>query len=254
MNKLFLSALLPLSFVSVSHAEEVQDMSDPLAVYSQAGIGMTDKGLNLKLGQSYSTGIDNVMAMNIIEIKGIAGELSGWSGNSQRDNSIDSVRIRNFQANLAQGTGTQIDLNYSIETEALDASYSYIKAMPEFAGISFYPLIGAGFRAQNSSAIEPESSAGYTIPGTFAVVGTYSSINLTDKIWFNYNPMWLTTLSGSEHYKDNAYGKGNGSILLHELSLSYQYSPRLNIRYFMNSSEYERGFNGDQRIEVNYQL
>ncbi|MGR5543305.1 hypothetical protein ACPV5V_32610, partial [Vibrio campbellii] len=30
--------------------EELQDMSDPLAVYTLAGIGFTDKGLNLKVG------------------------------------------------------------------------------------------------------------------------------------------------------------------------------------------------------------
>nr|WP_305415718.1 hypothetical protein [Photobacterium leiognathi] len=43
-----------LSFASASVASsEVQDMSDPLAVYTQGGVGMSNNGLNLKMGKSY---------------------------------------------------------------------------------------------------------------------------------------------------------------------------------------------------------
>ena len=52
--------------------KEVQDMSDPLAVYTQAGMGLTDKGINIKVGQTYNSGDPEVMAMNVIEVKGIA--------------------------------------------------------------------------------------------------------------------------------------------------------------------------------------
>jgi hypothetical protein len=62
-------------------------MSDPLAVYTQGGLGASDKGLNLKVGQSYDTGNPETMAMNIIEVKGIAG--NSWAGVAQA-----SVMIR----------------------------------------------------------------------------------------------------------------------------------------------------------------
>ena len=40
---------------STNNKEELQDMSDPLAVYTQAGLGYTDKGLNLKVGKAYDS-------------------------------------------------------------------------------------------------------------------------------------------------------------------------------------------------------
>jgi D-serine dehydratase len=55
-----------------SHAagqKEVQDMSDPLAVYTQVGVGATNKGLNFKVGQAYDTGIATTAGMNVIEVK-----------------------------------------------------------------------------------------------------------------------------------------------------------------------------------------
>lgn len=57
---------------------EVQDMSDPLAVYTQAGFGYTDKGLNLKIGQTYDTGSDTTMGMNVLEVKASPG--MQWAG------------------------------------------------------------------------------------------------------------------------------------------------------------------------------
>ncbi|MDO6575014.1 hypothetical protein, partial [Staphylococcus pasteuri_A] len=109
-NASLLLGALSVSAVSIadskSHSpaedteQELQDMSDPLAVYTQAGVGVTNKGLNLKVGQTYDTGNANTMAMNIIEVKGFAGEALGWDGSSQRDDSVDSIRFRNFGVDL----------------------------------------------------------------------------------------------------------------------------------------------------------
>ncbi|GAA03858.1 putative uncharacterized domain protein [Photobacterium leiognathi subsp. mandapamensis svers.1.1.] len=50
------AAVFSVPFASVSVASsEVQDMSDPLAVYTQGGVGMSNNGLNLKMGKSYDT-------------------------------------------------------------------------------------------------------------------------------------------------------------------------------------------------------
>ncbi|UPR54172.1 hypothetical protein ITG09_22625 [Vibrio cyclitrophicus] len=243
--------------------EKVQDMSDPLAVYTQAGFGISDKGLNIKIGQSYDTGSDITMGMNIVEIKGVAGEQLGWSGSNHRDDSIDSVRFRNFTVDKTNGQGKQIDLNYSVEQEQLDASYSFIQALPKWGAIQLYPLAGVGARIMNgqvdkvvdtdSGAYEIDTSVGYTIPGVYAVVGMYSRITVTENIWINYNPMWLTSIAGSDSFVDQGMA-GDSNIFTNELSISYQLTPRFNARYYANWTQDQDYFEGDQRIEFNYQF
>ncbi len=235
---------------------EVQDMSDPLAVYTQAGMGITDKGINIKVGQTYDSGKENVAAMNVIEIKGIGGEFLGIRDQDEAlygsvDDCIDSFRFRNFQANITNGRGNQIDMTYNVDKDALDASYSILQALPKMGILNLYPLAGAGVTVANN--YDGEGDNGYEIPGTFAVVGMYSKIALTDKIWLNYNPMYMHTLSGSDMYKDG-YFAGDDNILTHEFAISYQMTPRSNIRYFANWNEKVDFADGDHRIEFNYQF
>ncbi len=234
---------------------ELQDMSDPLAVYTQAGVGVTDKGLNVKIGQTYQSSQPGRMAMNVIEIKGIGGDFVGFRDNDEPlygnvDDSIDSFRFRNFQVEAAKGLGQQFDVNYDVDNDKLDASYSFIKALPKLGVLQLYPLLGAGVTIANDYSGD---DAGYEIPGTFTVVGMYSKIDVTDKIWINYNPMYMHTLSGSGDYKSDYYA-GEDNILTHEVALSYQINARTNIRYFANWNEHVNFGDGDHRIEVNYQL
>ncbi|GAL25797.1 hypothetical protein JCM19239_4284 [Vibrio variabilis] len=57
MKKLSILAVATTLIPAIGYAsQEVQDMSDPLAVYTQVGAGSTNKGLNFKLGQVYDTG------------------------------------------------------------------------------------------------------------------------------------------------------------------------------------------------------
>jgi hypothetical protein len=265
-----LSAAVAACFSFSSYAAndsdtQVQDMSDPLAVYTQAGAGASDKGLNFKVGRTYDTGNPETMAMNIIEVKGVVGEYLGWSGSSHRDNSIDSVRFRNFSVNTTNGRGSQVDLNYNVEQESLNASYSFIQALPKLGNLNLYPLAGLGVNVRNGEfqgcenmpnvdcPIE-QQNIGYTIPGTYAVVGAYTKYAITDKLWLNYNPMWLTTISGSKAYVENAYGPGMDSIFTNEFAVSYQFTPRFNVRYFANWTQEQNYFDGDQRVEFNYQF
>ena len=234
--------------------DEVQDMSDPLAIFTQVGAGATNKGLNLKIGKTYDTGSDKTMGMNVLELKGFGGELVGWDGSSQRDDSIDSFRFRNFSVNMENGRGAQIDISYGIENERADASYSFIQALPKFGPVQFFPLAGFGASIQNNAIGDNGIESGYTMPGTFALVGTYTKIEVTDKIWLNYNPMYMTALSGSDYYKSNAFGLGEGDQLFHEFALSYQFTPRFNVRYFANWNADIDFSEGDHRLEFNYQL
>ncbi len=247
--------LFPIAQASTNNNEELQDMSDPLAVYTQAGVGVSDKGINVKIGQSYQPSKPGTMAMNVLEVKGIGGELLGIRNNDEAiysgvDDSIDSFRFRNFQVEMAKGLGRQLDLNYDVDRDKLDASYSLLKALPQFGMVQLFPLAGAGVTIANDYSGEDK---GYEIPGTFAVVGMYSKIDLSDKIWINYNPMYMHTLSGSSDYKSGNYA-GEDNILAHEFALSYQINPRTNIRYFANWNEHVNLSDGDHRIEVNYQL
>lgn len=262
-------ALLPLYTVHAADSnttpvvkteKQPQDMSDPLAIYTQAGFGVTDKGLNLKIGQAYDTGEENKAGMNVIEVKGIFGDTLGWRGEGAASDSVDSFRFRNFTANVTNGRAAQIDISYNLNPnlvaqESADLSYSFIQALPPMGRFSLYPLVGAGVSIGND-ALEDDGSidSGYSIMGVYGLVGMYSKLKITDKIWLNYNPFWLTTISGSDNYTDNYYGLGKSHILTHELALSYQINPRMNLRYFANFNENVSFMDGDHRIEFNYQL
>jgi hypothetical protein len=250
-----IAILLSLSAGAFAEEEEqLQDMSDPLAVFTQAGVGVTNKGLNLKIGESYDTGSDTTMGMNIIEIKGFGGEALGWDSNSVRDNSIDSMRYRNFTVDMTNGRGKQIDINYDIESDSGSASYSFIQALPKMGPVQFFPLVGLG-SAFGNDLVEDDGSvdSGYSIAGTFTVVGLYSKIVITDKIWLNYNPMFLSSLSGSDNYTEHGF-EGDDSVLLHEFAASYQLNPRSNLRYFANWTENTDFSDGEHRLEYNYQF
>lgn len=65
--------------------------------------------------------------------------------------------------------------------------------------------------------------------------------------------MYMHTLSGSSYYK-NEYYSGENNILTHELSISYQLTPRSNVRYYSNWNEHVNYKDGDHRIEINYQF
>ena len=263
MKKLLITTSLSL-LSNVCFAEEkekeVQDMSDPLAVYTQAGAGYTDKGLNIKLGQAYDTGSDTSMAMRVLEVKGFYGDTLGFDDSINTDDSVDAIRFRNFELNLKNGRGAQIDVNYNFDKSNLadksgDISYSLMQALPKLWRFNFYPLAGAGL-AFGNNAIEDDGSvdSGFSIYGAYALVGMYGKFTITDKIWLNYNPFYLQALSGSDLYKDNAYGLGNDNVLLHEFAVNYQINPRMNVRYFANWNENVDFTDGSHRIEINYQL
>jgi hypothetical protein len=240
--------------------KELQDMSDPLAVYTRVGAGLTNLGVNLKVGIDYDTGKDSTTAMHVLEIKGALGETLGWGDNELRDNSIDNFRYRNFVLNKTNGRGIQIDVNYVFDKsnfakQSGDISFSFLQGFNPIGQLKIYPLIGAGLAfGRDSLENDGEVDSGYSINGTFLVVGMFAKYAITKKIWVNYNPLWVSTLTGSGVYKDNAYGQGNDSVLTHEVSLGYQLTPRMNVRYFGNWNEYNSFSDGIHKVEFNYQL
>ncbi len=239
--------------------QKLQDMSDPLAVFTQAGLGFTDKGLNVKIGKAYDSGVPNTMAMNVIEVQGILGDTLGYRGEVDGD-SIDSMRFRNFSVNTKNGRGAQVDISWNFNTNSGSASYALIQALPKVSIFQFYPLAGLGLAVANgvdqnmTGWADAKSPSGLSIPGAYVTLGMYSKVTITKNIWLNYNPVWLSSVAGSQAYKENAYGVGNRSLLTHEVALSYQITPRFNVRYFGNWSDEVNFLDGGQRIEFNYQL
>lgn len=247
------AVIAAVSFATIANeTQEVQDMSDPLAVYTQLGGGYTDRGLNVKIGQTFDTGSNTTMGMNVLEFKGALGESLGFRDDA--NDSLDSVRLRRFEADMTNGRGMQIDANYDFNNEAGSLSYSVIQALPKLGPVQFYPLAGLGVAfGNNVQGDNGEVVSGYSVPGTFGLIGTYTKIELTDKIWFNYNPMWMTTLSGSKQYTEYGFG-GESSVLAHEVAASYQFTTRFNVRYFANWTEHSNFKDGEHRIEFNYQI
>ena len=240
--------------------KKLEDMSDPLAVYTRVGAGTTNVGVNLKVGIDYNTGKDSTKAMHVLEIKGALGRTLGWGDDDLRDNSIDNFRYRNFVLNKTNGRGTQIDVNYVFDETYLakqsgDISYSLIQGFNPVGQLNLYPLIGGGLAfGKDSLEDDGKIDSGYSINGAFIVAGMYAKYAVNKKVWVNYNPLWVTTISGSDVYKDNAYGQGNSSILTHEVAVGYQISPRINIRYYGNWHEYNSFSDGIHKIEFNYQI
>lgn len=256
----YLISVTALADDATTSEKALQDMSDPLAVYTQVGVGTTNNGMNLKLGKSYDPGTPKTMAMNVVEVKGFFGETLGWDSTDSVDNAIDSIRFRNFKVDMTNGRGSQVDVNYYFDANQLaeqsgDISYSLIQALPKMGIFNFYPLAGVGASFGNNVTEDDGSvGSGYSVNGTFGLIGMYGKVTITDKLWLNYNPFWLTTFSGSNNYKDNAFGPGNNSLLTHELAVNYQITDRLNVRYFANWNENTSFNDGAHRIEVNYQL
>ena len=257
-NLLLIAALLILATSTLAGTDDdVQVMSDPLAVYTQLGLGYTDKGLNLKAGKSYDSGKEATMAMNVFEIKGMLGEALGWRDNAV--NSIDSFRFRNFKVDMTDGRGTQIDATWNRNTNSGSASYSLMQALPPLSLFNLYPLAGLGIAYAGNVDEHPlwsddSSPSGLSIPGAFWMAGMYAKITVTKKIWLNYNPVFMQAMAGSPGYMDNAYGMGENSVYAHEAAVSYQINPRMNVRYFANWTTELDYADGDHRIEVNYQF
>lgn len=234
--------------------DDIQDMSDPLAVFTQAGFGFTNKGINLKAAQAYDTGDSNTLGMNALEVKGIGGDIFGWDGDSATSNAVDSLRFRNFGVNLTNGRGAQVDISYDLNTEAGSMSYSILQALPAISIFTLYPLAGVGaVFANNAPQDDGTIASGFSVPGVFSVIGMYTKITVTEKIWMNYNPMWSVSLAGSDNFKDYGF-EGDSSVLAHEFVLSYQVNARSNVRYFANWTENTDVIDGDHRIEYNYQF
>ena len=241
--------------------DDVQDMSDPLAVYTQVGAGYSNKGLNIKIGRTYDTGKKNVVGMNLLEIKGIMGDDLGWAKSSQKDNSIDSFRLRNFVVNQATGRNFQLDINYNVDgvpgvaKQTADVSYSILQRLPQWGPIQFFPLAGLG-ASVGEDAIEHDGDIDgcFSMMGVYGIVGMYSQLNITKKLWLNYNPMWMTTIAGDKNYEDNYYGEGNSHMYMNEFAVNYQITPRFNVRYYVNWNHDVNFIDGDQRIEFNYQI
>lgn len=259
MNIKVLTLTLLLSH-GVYAESELQDMSDPLAVYTQAGLGTTNKGLNLKIGKSYDPGVPKTMAMNLVELKGFFGDALGWDYSDQKDNEIDSFRFRNFKVEMTKGRGSQLDINYNFQKSIFgertgDISYSLIQALPKMSVFNLYPLAGFGVN-YGKNVIQDDGSinSGFSVYGLNVLVGLYGKITITEKLWLNYNPFWLLAVSGSDLYENNAYGDGEDNILLHEFITSYQFTQRFNLRYFANWNNNVDILKGDHRLEFNYQF
>jgi len=129
-----------------------------------------------------------------------------------------------------------------------------LQGLPKWKNFNLYPLAGAGLAyANNALQDDGSTQRGLSVPGALVVVGMYGKYTVNDKIWFNYNPFWTVGLVGSDIFMDHGF-EGHSSVLTHEATLSYKLSPRSNVRYFANWSQYTNFKDGAHRIEYNYQF
>ena len=110
--------LAVLSFNSILSADdgdtkELKGMSDPLAVYTRGGAGVTSRGLNIKVGIQTKGGDSDKSIMNVFEVKGFAGDAIGWDGPYVRSNSVDSLRYRKIVTSTAETQGKYANTDHS---------------------------------------------------------------------------------------------------------------------------------------------
>ena len=259
MHKIVLPLITLLTFSTSLMAENnetevLEDMSDPLAVYTRGGLGVTNRGLNIKMGLEYKSNDINKQNMHILEIKGFGGEAIGWDGAYERSNSVDSLRYRHVSLDKTDKRGTQIDITYDFHSESGVISYSLLQGLPKWWDFNLYPLAGLGVAyANNALQDDGRTNSGFSVPGVLAVVGLYGRYMVTDNIWINYNPFWTVGLTGSDLFMDQGI-EGHSSVVTHEAALSYKLSQRSNIRYFGNWSQYTYFRDGVHRLEYNYQF
>lgn len=254
LSLVILLAITPPLMAQDSDTEEAKDMSDPLAVYTRAGFGITNKGFNIKIGLESKGGGADTNLMHVVEIRGFGGETVGWDGPYVRSDSVDSLRYRRFAVKKSNGRGSQIEVSYNQHSDTGALSYSLLQGLPKWKNFNIYPLAGMGLAlAKDALEVNGTIDSGFSFPGAFAVVGFFGKYRVNEKIWLNYNPFWSIGLAGSDHYMDHGFDD-HSSVLTHEAVMSYMLTERSNVRYFANWSQYTDFSDGTHRIEYNYQF
>lgn len=117
-------------------------------------------------------------------------------------------------------------------------------ALPLSDSFTLYPIVGGGI------AYGADSQRGLEVPGAMLNFTLYSKYQITDTIWFNYNPQYYIGVYGSDEFKDNFDGtKG----LYHEFAISYQIDSSKNMRLWYNA-EHDSFDDGEVRLEFNKQF
>jgi len=250
----------PLCFLPQAFAQEteneVQDMSDPLAVFTQLGASYGTNGINLKLGKTLDTKSATDMSMILVEVKGLYGEHMKNEGSSAlhpeaANDGISELRFRKFDVDMTNGRGLSMDFIHNFDTNSGTASLGMIQALPKIGIWQAFPIIAAGVEYNDGSQrSETNESSGLHSDFVFASFTLYNKFQITETIWANYNPVYSQAIFGDDHYTDNLKGS-NG--LSHEFALSWQMTPKQNFRLWYNASQ-NQFEDGDFRLEYNQQF
>lgn len=253
---LTLASIATISQAIAADDTETQDMSDPLAVYTQLGASYGTNGINLKLGKTLDTGSATDMSMFLFEVKGIYGEHMKHQGSSSltpesANNGISELRFRKFDVDMTNGRGISMDVIHNFDTNSGTASLGMIQALPKVGIWQAFPIIAAGVEYNDGSKHSATNEAsGLHSDFVFASFTLYNKFQLTDTIWANYNPIYTQAVFGDVHYTENLKGS-NG--LTHEFILSWQMTPTQNFRLWYNASQNQFA-DGDFRLEYNQQF
>ena len=222
-----------------------------------AGIGFDNYGASVKV--QFDDQTEANQTKSIIEVKGIAGDNLGWSGSSERDDSIDSVRARYFNTDKASNIGSYIDTEYDVEKEQLDLSanitwkyqYNRIEVLP-YAGVGLTIMNGELPLEENGYPID-DHVTGYTLPGTYGQIGAYAKVKILDNLDFMYNPEWRSTLGGAAVYTDHYYN-GEDTLFTNEIRLTYQITADLDVQYHEEWDSEQDYSDATRGFEFNYKF
>ncbi len=221
-------------FAEEKKETEVADMSDPMAIYTMVGGSYGNSGADFKFMKTLESDNPTGGRALIGEAKG------GFKG----DELFSDYRLRYFEADFKTGRGNSIDVMYNSASERGTVTTGIMQALPLTEKFTLYPIVGAGL------AFSQDELQGINSPGAFLNFTLYSKYQLTDKIWFNYNPSYNHGIYGADTFKDNLKGEEG---LNHEFIASYQINPISNVRAYYNVNQANLD-DGVWKLEYNRQI
>ncbi len=245
---LVMSGIAATSFAAETE-KEVQDMSDPMAIYTSGGISYGTNGLNLKMMKTLDTGSKTDLSAIIVEIKDMDFADDGdVRHGTERSSAPSNLRLRKFDVDMTTGRGISYDIMHNTDKDAGMLSVGVMQALPINSFWTAYPILGAGVWYAE------DEQNGIDVPGVTLNLTMYNKFTVTDKIWLNWNLTYAEGIFGKEEFKDDRNSASDS--LVHEFIASYQIDPRNNLRLWHNTSQDKMNEDdtGETRLEFNHQF
>ncbi len=211
----------PENVESESASDDI-DMSDPMAIYTNAGLSFGTGGIDMKLGLQIPSdgGFSNMI---ILEGKGAFRK-----GESEE---FASYRGRYFAGQQEGSLRFAVDVNYNAEADVALYNTGVFYTQPISSNLTIYPGMMVG-KATNGGTVAPGTEESTTIMTAMF----YSRYTLSDKTWLTVNPTYT-------HYREEFGDVGRNNFSM-EMGIGYQLNKKTNVRLW-------GGTDNEMKLQIN---